>query len=738
MQLLNPLQMNDWNNRTFLWVVQVFQVAFIGVVYLGLTGHQIPIAREVLAFIYLTFLPGVLVLKILRLHDLGTVETTLYSVGLSLVVLMLTGLAANTLYPKLGYARPFSFGILFLTIIVVVQALLFLALILDRGYTGPDPVVADISAPPAAAPFLLLLPFLAIIGTYVRNEYHMVTFLFLLLTLIALVGLASGFERLISPSCYPLAVYSIALALLYHTSLISGYISGYDIHHELHLVNGVLASGIWDVTIPYNTNGMLSVVALAPIYSLITNLDPVWVFKIIYPLLFALVPLGIYRAVEKQTNAKVGFLSAFFFVSFFTFYTEMISLARQQIAEIFLALTILAMIDKSMARSKRAFLMLTFGFAMVVSHYGLASIYLLSLVPAWLLLVFSEHLLAGVRKRLQRTRDIPEHDSPSRGGTIPGTETRRTLALPYILVFALLAYIWYSTVAGGMVVTTIASIGGKIATTLLAETPTPGTAQGMQIIARQAITPLHSLAKIVHIATQGLIAVGLLAALLKRGRWRIEPEYLAFALVFFSINVAGIVVPSFASALNTSRLYHITLILLAPFAIIGGIALYETLVGGIRASWGALSMQIGYQALSVFFVVFFLFNTGFIYQIADDSPTSVALETTQDKPVFNNREVAGAEWLISAGNERPIYVDATRWWLMNGFNPRYQRYLPENASWMESKSYTYFGTYNIVRDSVRIETQEHEITTADYIGARRFIQNQDKIYDNAGSAVYYR
>lgn len=736
MQLLNPLQMNDWNNKTFFWVFQVFQVAFIGVICLDLIGYQIPIAREALGFIYLTFLPGILVLKLLRLHDLGTVETTLYSVGLSLVVLMLTGLAANTIYPKIGYARPFSFGILFITIIAVVQVLLYLALILDRRYAGPDPVLTQVPAVPAI-PLLLLLPFIAIIGTHVRDEYHMVTFLFLLLVLISLVALASGFERLIPSSCYPLAVYSIALALLYHTSLISGYISGYDIHHELHLVNGVLTSGIWDMTIPYNTNGMLSIVALVPIYSLITDLDPVWVFKIIYPLLFAFVPLGIYRAVEKQTNAKVGFLSVFFFVSFFTFYTEMISLARQQIAEIFLALTILAMIDKSMDRKKRAFLMVTFGFAIVVSHYGLAYIYLFSLVPAWLLLVFAEHLPVRIRKRFPGIAAVPKHDPLTRRETSPRANIR-TLALPYILIFAILAYIWYSTVAEGAVVATITGIGDKIATTLFAETPDPRIAQGMQIITSQAVTPLHSLAKVTHIAAQGLIAVGLLATLFKQGRWRIEPEYLAVGLVFFSINVAGIFVPFFASALNTSRLYHITLILLAPFAILGGIALYETLVRSIRASWGAASMQMGYRVLSVFFVVFFLFNTGFIYQIADDSPTSVALETTGDKPVFNNREVIGAEWLISAGNERPIYVDATRWWLLNGFNPSYQRYLPENASWIESRSYLYFGTYNIVRDSVRIELQEHEITTADYISAGRYIRDQNKIYDNAGSAVFYR
>lgn len=736
MHLLNPFQMNDWDNKTFFWVFQAFQLAFIGVIGLGLIGYHVPIAREALAFLYLTFLPGLLVLKALRLHGLGTVETTLYSVGLSLATLMLTGLAANIAYPLLGYARPFSFEILFLTIVAVVQILLYFALTRDRGHAAPAPVITDFSTPPAA-PFLMLLPLFAIIGTYVRNEYHMVTFLFLLLILIALIGLAVGFDRFIPASCYPLAVYSIALSLLYHTSLISEYVWGYDIHHELHLVNSVLIPGLWDMTIPYNTNGMLSVVALVPIYSLICDLDPVWVFKIIYPLLFALVPLGLYRVVEKQTNAKVGFFSMFFFVSFFTFYTEMISLARQQIAEIFLTLTILVMIDKSMDRNRRAFLMVTFGFAMIVSHYGLSYIYLFSLVPAWLLLVTLERLQFWLPKKFTGRLGFlkPELLAPSEtSGSMP----HRTLVLPYILVFAVLAYFWYSTVAEGTAFATIAGIGDKITNTLFAGAFNPSTAQGMHILTSQSITPLHSLAKVVHIATQGLIAVGLLAILLKRERWRIQPEYLTVSLVFLLINVAGIIVPFFASSLNTSRLYHITLIYLTPFAIIGCIALYEAVAEKIRVIRTAPLMGTAYQALSAFFVVFLLFNTGLIYQVVDDSPTSMALETTQDKPVFNGKEVQGAKWLIAEGSRRPIYVDGTRWWLLLGFDPDHLRYLPMNASLMEPNSYLYFGTYNIIRDSVRIEIQEHAVTTAGYTDAGQFVGDLNRIYDNAGSVVYYR
>ena len=735
MRLPDPFQMNDWENRRFFWAFQAIQLAFIGVVCLDLIGYHIPVAREALAFVYLTFLPGILVLKALRLHDLGTIETVLYSVGLSLVVLMLTGLFANTVYPLLGSARPLSLEVLFPTIVGVVQILLYLALARDREHAGSSHAGLEISIPPPAVPFLALLPFLAIAGTYIRNEYHMVTLLFLLLVLIAVIGLAVGFDRFIPASCYPFAVYSLALALLYHTSLISGYIWGYDIHHELHLASNVLISGTWDMTIPYNTNGMLSVVMLAPIYSLICDLDLVWVFKILYPLFFALVPLALYRVIERQTNPKIGFFSVFFFMSFFTFYTEMISLARQQVAELFLVLTVLAMVDKSMDRSRRAFLMITFGFAMIVSHYGLSYIYLFSLVPAWLLLILPDYLPSGILEKLRGMAGTLAHDPLASHEPRPRLQT---LVLPYIFILAILTYLWYSTVAEGTAFATITGIGDKIVNTLFAEPFNPATIQGMYILASQSVTPLHSLAKVVHIATQGLIAVGLLATLARRGRWRIEPEYLAISIVFFLVNIAGIAVPFFASSLNTSRLYHITLILLAPFAIIGGIALYEAVAGRVRAITALPLMRTAFQALSVFFVVFLLFNTGLIYQVTGDSPTSMALETSGDKPVFNNKEVQGARWLISEGSGRPIYVDGMRWWLLLGFNPDHQRYLPANASYIEPGSYLYLGTYNLVRESVRIEVRERAVTAADYTDAGRFTGNQNRIYDNAGSSVYYR
>ena len=73
--------MNDWGIRKFLKVVLAIHLAFCGAIGLDIVGLQIPILRQLIGFIYLTFIPGVIILRILKLHKLGSIETLLYSVG---------------------------------------------------------------------------------------------------------------------------------------------------------------------------------------------------------------------------------------------------------------------------------------------------------------------------------------------------------------------------------------------------------------------------------------------------------------------------------------------------------------------------------------------------------------------------------------------------------------------------------------------------------------------------------
>ena len=66
----NPLQMNDWGIKKFLKVILAIQVMVWVLVGLEASGMHIPFLTELVGFIYLTFVPGVVILRIFRLHKL--------------------------------------------------------------------------------------------------------------------------------------------------------------------------------------------------------------------------------------------------------------------------------------------------------------------------------------------------------------------------------------------------------------------------------------------------------------------------------------------------------------------------------------------------------------------------------------------------------------------------------------------------------------------------------------------
>ncbi len=105
----------------------------------------------------------------------------------------------------------------------------------------------------------------------------------------------------------------IAITLLFQYSLISNYVQGADIKVEYYVSTLTQSSGFWNSTASF-TNlvygrfyNMLSITVLPTIYSNILNMDITWVFKIVYPLIFALVPLALYLLWRGKFGAYSGF-----------------------------------------------------------------------------------------------------------------------------------------------------------------------------------------------------------------------------------------------------------------------------------------------------------------------------------------------------------------------------------------------------------------------------------------------
>ena len=738
--------MNDWEIKKFLKVVLAIQFALWGAIGLDAAGIQIPIIRQLIGFIYLTFIPGIIILRILKLHKLGSIETLLYTVGLSIAFLMFTGLLMNTIYPFFGISGPISLVPLIITISILILILCILSYVRDKNFSDPNYIdVKDVFSPPTL--FLCLIPFLAVLGTYLVNFHQNNILLMFLIVIIALIVLLIAFDKFIPKNLYPLAVFVIAISLLFHNSLISMYIWGCDINYELYLTNLVKMNSLWDSTLYITCNAMLSLVMLAPIYSIISDMSITWVFKIIYPLLFSLVPLCLYRVFQKQTDEKIAFLACFFFMSVSTFYTEMLALARQQIAELFLVLLILLMIDKNMDKIKRSFLFIVFGVSLAVSHYGLSYIYMFCLIAAWLILVLAENLEIQKLRNNFYAKFSRYKNGEFTSNLIPSNVKSRTITTCFVSLFVVFTLSWYMYVSSSSVFNSILHIGDHILSSISTDFLNPEAAEGLEMMTAQ-VAPglLHELNRIISYLNQIFIVIGGIVLLLKHRELKFEREYTAFSILALGICFAGVSVPFFASSLNMTRLYQITVIFLAPLCIIGGITIFRAMSRIVRVAWTKESVRSSLKVLSVYFVIFMLFQTGFVWEVTDDNPGSISL--SQDKllafrRLIHEQEMTGADWLavhrdnsMSVYADRTTHADAALW--AYGFIPKEQVIaVTGEPTRVKENSYVYLSYVNIVWDALFIyESGKYRLCSMHNSTYFQLVHNhKNKIYDN-GANIY--
>jgi uncharacterized membrane protein len=724
MKIHADIQLNNWEIKKFLGVILAIQIVMLILIGIEQFGIRIPIIRPLIGFIYLIYVPGALILRILNLHKLDIIEALLYSAGLSIITVMVTGISLNAVFLLFGITQPVSLLPLTVTISLIVFVLCFICFKADRNFSKPDtPVIMDIPLSPVL--FLCLLPFLAVIGTYIMNFYHTNILLLLLIFIIIFINLLIAFDKFIPKKLFPFAVLMIAISILFHNSLISPYIIGYDIQSEFYYANLVLTSGFWNSAINNYLNSMLSIVMLAPIYSLILNLNIIWVFKIIYPLIFALVPLGLYRVFHSQTNEKVAFMSVFFFMALAVFFTEMLYLARQQIAELFLVLLLLLLINKNMDKFKWSLLFIAFSLSLVLSHYGLTYIIIGSII---LLLLFN-YLYDKIRYLFFN-------------------KANPTRKMSFILVLPLVIFtiIWYLNTSDSGGFFTIVVICTQILRNLVSNFLNPESAQGMAIISSTAASQLLAIFKYLLLFTQFCIVIGLISAFLLIIRTRFSKDYFGFAFIFILILIASIAVPFFASAMNTTRLYQISLIFLAPFFVIGWLAIFKIMRYILRIKDIGLSTNFSLQVLSLFLAIYLLFNSGVVFELLhDNTPMSFSLNGTIDLARYDQQEVLGAQWLLNEKNlqwlnndeaSASIYGDGYRSLLLMGYYNN-TRALFDDFNEMPDNSYIFLGTLNTRDDQVLAFKKKDGVSVREYVDTSDLVGNRSKIYANGGAGVYH-
>ena len=217
----------NWKQDRFL--LFVFSLQAIEVITLFL---NIPFARQVSVFLFLTFIPGMLLLKIIRLEKVNLIETILFSVGLSLSFLMLVGYLMNQLGSLAIISKPLSTEYLTIVINIVVATLCVVNYFRNRNdvFSFKTEALRTLSQ----SMFYLVLPILSVIGVFMVVSFSDNVFLMAVMILIAIVFVSVSFSQK-SSSHYPAIVFSIALALLLSITLATKYIYGSDIALEYNV-----------------------------------------------------------------------------------------------------------------------------------------------------------------------------------------------------------------------------------------------------------------------------------------------------------------------------------------------------------------------------------------------------------------------------------------------------------------------------------------------------------------------
>jgi uncharacterized membrane protein len=676
---------------------------------------DVPVARQIVGFIYFTFVPGFLIVRLLKLDALDELETALFSVGFSIAFLMLAGLLVNELGLLFGILSPLSL----MPLLVILNSLIFACVFLVylRSKSIKFCSIESLKLSPLMLLFMVL-PILSVGGAMFVNvcgNNLLLLFMMMAISLLFIFGVLS--KKLLPSKFYPLAVLMIAIALLYHSSFISNYFVTFssDITGEYFAFKITEISAHWSSVNPYlsavgwpgygRLNAMLSVTILPTVYSSLLNIDSIWMFKMLFPLIFSLVPLGLYQIWQMYVDKKYALFSAFLFMAEATFYTEILRLNRQMVAEVFFVLLLFVIVNRKMKSASKMICFIFFSFALITSHYGLAEIFLFFVSVALISLI--------ILKR------------PS-----------KKITINMVILFFVVMFSWYIYTSRSAVFDSFLEFGDYVVRQLN-DFFNPAS-RGETVLRGLGLeappTLWNMISRVFAYLTEALIVVGFLGLVTKRVKVHFDVEYFMFTILSVAFLAALILVPGLASTMNMTRFYHMLLFFLAPLCILGA----ETIVNLI--SKRKMEMKVSILLLLVL-IPYFLFQTNFVYEVTGSDSWSISLSKYRMNALrlfqlgyTDVYGVFGPRWLsnnVAVGHTQ-IWCDPFGFSDLRIYGLIYPGYIEllSKTTQVATNGVVYLTSLSVVkRDEVALQTSWN---TSD-LG---FLYDLDKIYSNGECEIY--
>jgi uncharacterized membrane protein len=577
--------------------------------------------------------------------------------------------------------------------------------------------------------FAILLPLACTISSY-YDARSLLLLLYLLLSVSVLIAVLRVEKT--DDVTFTILIGSITLSLLFSLSLVSNNLFGWDVHGEYYLFQHVLNSARWNPQqdlqynpakyTPLQYDSSLSISVLPTILSIVSGLTGIQIFKFILPAIFSLLPIVLYKTYRKFLAPRDAFLSVFLFMSYFPFFSELIALGRQEVAELLLGLLLLLFFSQGMEQKTAGrVLVVVLVVGVVFAHYSILYI----LVA---LLAFS-YLMARMLRR---------------------TEQLSTLTTLAILITVALS--WYLFVGGGITIAKLVSfllLTLKSASNLFNPSTRPLALMQALGLAPTIGGVLHEINRV----TQYMVAFALIFGfvIFTHAKKSVAEKKIHSLMTGAAVILVSLfAVPYLGAALNFERWFHVVLIFMAPsIGYLTSRALRS--LPGVRFVSTNMSLRRFVRTftskrvlVALMLVSYFLFQTGWAWAVSLDRPTSLVLDRQRIRDSNDSTirivyfdaivvpsDAAGAMWLKTnvAGNVCSDYTSGVH--VLTSYGSLLETsQLPDDCRF--SKSFIYLSELNV---DYQIGTSfPHTIWPISNISLA--LARENRIYSNGGSTIY--
>jgi len=718
---------------------------------------NVPVLRQVLSFIFLTFLPGWLIVLTLRLNNLDLTTKIVLSVGLSVAFLMFFGLLVNSLLLALGYTKPLSTISLLISFNIVSIGLAILACIRNKDFTFS---FSNLKLDTREKAFLIvpsLFPLLSVIGTRLMNLTDNNLLLMSLLFLIpAYVIFIAFYHHKVSERIYPLAISFIGISLLLMYALRSNHIIGADIHVAYYWFLQTLDNLHWTTSGTSPLNAVLSISVLPSIYQSFLNIAPEFLFKILYSLITPTLPLIVYLISKKYIGSFYAFLASFFFMSQIMFISAP-EHQRTHMAVFFFALAIMVLFQDNLSEFARRTLFIVFTASIILSHYGTTYVVLFVLLLTWIGMQILSQIVThrkesatlSTESRIARNNS-PPLSSPRRSRPVGDTTTiglrhsqiqpKRGMTTTAVGLFLTMLFFWYSQMTGPSFYSGVHFIRETFVNwqdIFVTETRGGVTQAALGTTLAQARTP-QTIEFVVSWLTIIIFTIGIIVTIRRFKEMisipgfnrtkpnfllkKLDTEYVLLSVACYTILVFSVILPYVSIGYEISRTYFQMTVILSVFFIIGAVKVSRYLK--LRPSWLILVVLIPY----------FLCTAGLVSQ-AFGFPRVLTLNSEGPMYVSNyttDEESYAAKWIGEYRDKRvSLYRNITSRRMLS------QGKIPE----IESKAFSPEGLAESFKDNqgihgyiylsyMRLDTDGLPVEFFDILG------EESKIYSNGGVEIF--